>query len=265
MPGNYIVLRASPNWLDFNLEDSRAFCRRHRLPTNLVIQFAERWDQTFALDYRKFRHEMKEIALGTFAAARDSHLIHLTELGSSPSDDDLFLFTDDDDWVAPNLFEVLRTDSTPQDGFLWGSIFLGKFLVDLPGMKVGTPVLQKRRHEDVIYTNNYCVTGRAIKRLGLRATLEQDKAQLNFDYARFLPRRIPPYLSCANKHPCSTIWVHYNWKVPGFLGQLRETVGGFVQELTHVEPDSETLWTTPFLDRLKTVMERCLSPRSGRA
>jgi hypothetical protein len=133
---NYIVMRASPDWLNFDLEESRPFCRRLRLREDLIIEFAERWRRTFGISYGEIRHELKAITLGAIAATRDCRLGGAADL-DDPADDDLFVFIDDDDWSAPHLFEALRSMETPSDGWFWGSVFLGKFLVDAPGYAGG--------------------------------------------------------------------------------------------------------------------------------
>ena len=40
MAANYIVLRGGVDWLNFDLEQSRVFCRTHGLADDVVIRFA---------------------------------------------------------------------------------------------------------------------------------------------------------------------------------------------------------------------------------
>lgn len=162
------------------------------MPDDLILDLANMWRRTFGMDFREFRHEMKQIALATMAACRNCYLLTSFHPPSEPGADDLFVFMDDDDWISPGLFDMLRANETPQDGFLWGSIYLGKLLVDLPGHPVGSPVLQKRKLQDIVYTNNYAVTGLAVKRLGIQTIFEHGDAQKNLDIGAFRPQKIPP-------------------------------------------------------------------------
>jgi hypothetical protein len=268
MSGNYIIMRASPDWLNFDLEESRVFCRHHGLPENLIADFANQWQQTFGVSYGEIRHEIKSITLSAIAATRHCQLGSMADLGD-PADEDLFVFMDDDDWSAPHLFEVLRSAETPRDGCLWGSIFLGSFLVDVPGAEevpgrmAGTPALQKRALHDFLYTNNYAVTGRAVKRLGVRAIFEHSDGQRALRAGQFTPLKIRSYLSCANKHPWCTMAISYNSHAPGFLDSLYTTLLDYAQALERLELDADTRWISPHLDRLKALVVRNLSARNS--
>jgi hypothetical protein len=260
MPQNYLVLRASPEWLAFDMEETRPFCRKCNAAEDLIIRFAERWRSTFALDYREFRHEMKEIALRSIFACRNCLFLKSPgELPPNLSDDDLVMFMDDDDWIAPGLFESLRSCGEPGDGFLWRSVLLGRFYAG-PAENRGEAILQKRRLDDVVYTNNYCVTGSAVRRYGVAALFEHMHAQQCANEGRLSLRKITPCLSCTNKHPCATTFILFNEKMPEVAERLRETVGRISDEVGNVKPDAETLWMAPYLDALAAVLRRNLSP-----
>jgi len=257
LANNYVVLRASPDWLHFNLDDSRAFCRNIGLPEDLMIGFADMWQRTFGMDFRNFRHEMKQIALATVAACRDCELLTSFDLPMEPADNDLFVFMDDDDWIAPDLFEALRTFEMPLDGFLWGSLFLGKFLVDIPRIPLGSPALVKRALHNIVTTNNYAVTGRALKRLGIQAICEHYRAQDKLNTGAFQPHNVAPYLSCANKHPCCTVWAKFN--LPHLSEGLRPPIAAYAEALRAIQLDHDTIWIAPSLRHLEAVVSRCLS------
>jgi hypothetical protein len=257
MADNYVVLRASPDWRNFDIEQTRPFCRNAGLPEDLIIRFVEHWERTFALDYREFRHQMKQITLRSISACRTSRFLGSIELGDVLSDDDLFLFMDDDDWVAPTLFDVLRGCETPADGFLWSSIGLGKNFAVRP-IEKRAPLLQKRLLNDVIYTNNYCVTGQAIRRLGIQALFEHSRAQESLNDKQFSPQKIAHYLSCANKHPCSTVFIQFNSETPEILEHLRETIAGIADEQKDAKLDADTHWVAPYLRQFETVVRRSL-------
>jgi hypothetical protein len=264
MSRNFIIIRASPDWLNFDVEETRAFCRGLGQREDLIIEFADRWRQVFEVTYCELRHEMKAITLDTIAATRRCELGKISDL-ADPADDDLFVFMDDDDWTAPHLFEALRSLAPAEDGWLWGSIFLGSFLVDVPGTEdapgraAGTPALQKRALRDFLYTNNYAVTGRCVKRLGLHALFDHMEGQQALRAGRFKPLKVGAYLSCANKHPWCTMAIASNSQSPDFFQRLYPTLVDYAHALRPVELDAETRWIKPYLDRLGACVARTLS------
>jgi hypothetical protein len=264
MSRNFIIMRASPDWLNFDLEETRAFCRGLGQREDLIIEFADRWRQTFGITYSELRHEMKAITLAAIAATRDCQLGGMSEL-IDPANDDLFVFMDDDDWTAPHLFEVLRSLPTPQDGWLWGSIFLGSFLVDVPGTEdapgraAGTPALQKRALHDFLYTNNYAVTGRCVKQLGPHALFDHMDGQQALRAGKFAPLKLASYLSCTNKHPWCTMAILSNSRSPSFLERLYPMLVGYAHEINSAELDNDTRWISSHLDRLRACVVRTLA------
>lgn len=264
MSSNFIIMRASPDWLNFDIQETRAFCRRLGQREDLIIEFDDHWRQTFAITYRELRHEMKMITLASIAATRHCQLGGMSEL-IDPADDDLFVFMDDDDWTAPHLFDVLRSRPVPKDGWLWGSIFLGSFLVDVPGTEdapgraAGTPALQKRPLHDFLYTNNYAITGRCVKRLGPHALFDHMDGQQALRAGQFAPLKIASHLSCANKHPWSTMAILSNSRSPGFLDRLHPMLVGYAHAINSIELDDDTRWIGPYLDGLGACVVRTLA------
>jgi hypothetical protein len=264
MSRNFIIIRASPDWLNFDLEETRAFCRSLGQREGLIIEFADRWRQVFEVTYCELRHEMKAITLDTIAATRHCELGKISDL-ADPADDDLFVFMDDDDWTAPHLFEALRSLTPAEDGWFWGSIFLGSFSVDVPGTEdapgrtAGTPALQKRALHDFLYTNNYAVTGRCVRRLGLHALFNHMDAQQALRTGGFKPLKVGAYLSCANKHPWCTMAIASNSQSPDFFQRLYPMIVDYAHALRPVELDGDTRWIKPYLDRLGACVARTLS------
>src|SRR5581483_11384155 len=225
---NFILVRQRPNWLTFNLEDTRSFCKRFDYPENMIIDFARDWDAALSIDYRNFRHAMQQIALASITTCADSTLVSSLDVNAL-NDEDLVYFIDDDDWVAPDLFKALR--SWPlHDGFLWGSIRVG----------FGPVTIQKRAFDKTVYTNNYCVTGRLLRRLGIEPLFEHFNAQTAFDAGSFSVKRIERYLSCANKHPCCTMNIKFN---PAF--DFHADMAAILRGLS-APIDEEISWIRPY-------------------
>ena len=202
MAQNYICWRASPDWLSFDIESSRDFCRRVGLDENTVVDFVSIWDRVLHVSFREFRATLKDIAFENFRSVANAKLISHIDLKDIPLNaSDSIAFTDDDDWYAPNLFEVPANDH----GARWASVRLGASFD--PGQQhVATAnLLTLRSVDQVIYTNNYIVTGQVIANAGLEAVLEHWSAQGAQDKGVYRPLGSDGYWSCANKNPASAL------------------------------------------------------------
>ena len=161
-------------------------------------------------------------------------------------DRDLIYFTDDDDWVIPDLFAVLRSHDI-QDGFLWSSIRVGP----------GPAVVEKRAFSNEFYTNNYCVSGRAVRRLGLDAVFEHYGAQKAAELGAFILAKLELYLSCANKHPCCTVNILHD---PGF--DIRLDTPKFLEQLSNAVLDEQTSWLGPYINDLRKIVSIAVPSKS---
>ena len=243
MGQNYVVLRRTPNWPNFDIEDTRAFLRNVGLPDDLIIDFAERWNSVMAVNYLGYREAMKAIALESARNVREATVISYEALPAlALADDDLLYFTDDDDWVSPNLFLRMRAAGPSGDGWRWLSVFVGRMFVDTPLQSAGGGVLQLRATTEILYTNNYAATGAAWKRLGSNALLEHGHAQRVFDSEDFKPQLLPDYLSAANKHLCSTVAIQFNSASASFNADLRAGLAGIMADADKEELDERVAW-----------------------
>jgi len=213
---NFIVVRHSPDWLSFDPETSRAFCIKLNLPETLIIDFIAVWDAEVAVDYRRFRFRIKEIARQTLVNVEHARIIsddvlRASALAGKVPPDALVVFVDDDDWLAPHLFARLREFSSVGagvDGFRWGSVRLGRpgYTLDADANFASRPTVTLRQIDQrTIYTNGYAVNGTALRRLGVDALCECFDANAQYDAGRFAPATVAEYLSCANKHPAHTM------------------------------------------------------------
>lgn len=249
MGRNLVVLRQSPHWPTFDLENTRAFCAAVGLRETLILDFAARWNAVCAVDFLTYRHEMKSIALATLKAVSGSTFQTIDSLDVHALDDeDRIFFSDDDDWAAPDLFE--RLQGPGGDGWIWRSAFVGKLFADTPLEKVGGPVLQKRPASSIVYTNNYVVSGQALKRIGSDVMVEHYHAQAAMDDGRYRPSRCDDFLSAANKHLACTVFINVNMGAPDFVADMRAGVSRYADELSAVRLDDDLAWMVDPLARL---------------
>ena len=111
-----LILRASPDWMNFDIETTRLFLRSFALPENLIIEFAALWDRYFKADYRSLRAQLKTLALQTYNEVRHGRLIRHEEWDGTAAQGSWVAFLDDDDWLSPELFDVLPGPRPDQDG-----------------------------------------------------------------------------------------------------------------------------------------------------
>jgi hypothetical protein len=244
MQRNLLVLRGSPDWLTFDLARSRDFLRALRLPEHLVIDFAALWARNFKVDYRDIRARIKTIAVQTFGEVRQASLLRHEDWDGNGPPDGWIAFVDDDDWMAPGLFEGLPAIAA-QDGVRWGSLRLGRvFAPD----GYGVPIIQRRALDRIVYTNNYAVSGRAVARLGRSSLFEHDRAQASFDRPDFAAATSPQYLSCAVKHPCCTMSINYLMSQDDFRSDPRREIAAFMDHLHAIPLDGMDAWLRrPFM------------------
>ena len=268
MPHNYVVLRNSPNWLSYTDAQSRDFCIRFALPENTIIDFISMWDAALDVDYRHFRHVMKNTALANFRQVHDSiFLEHMAFRTIAPEPDDLVVFVDDDDWLAPDLFIRLRDVSDGDDGAKWGSIRVGPVFSHSP-LTQAHGVFHARPIDQTLYTNNYAVSGRSLMSHGVEQLFEHRDAQNQSDLGTYRPKTVFQYLSAANKHPCSTMAALFFMSFEPFRRDPRAEISRFADALAQSPPDPDTQWISEPVRRLHGLVEaavgRTCSVTSGR-
>jgi hypothetical protein len=251
---NYIALRASPDWLSFDVETSRAFCQRAGIEESTIIDFVAIWDRVLRVDYRQFRHRLKQITLANFkAVAKASVVPHQALRDTVLAPDDIIAFGDDDDWYSPELF------STPANGHgsKWASIRLGRGF-DQTFDYDRASILSFRPVDRTIYTNTYMVTGQVLADIGYDSLFEHFHAQVPFDAGRFRPLELADYLSCANKTPASALSARFLLGRPSFLDDPRGEFSRFAMELRKTKAPAEAPWMAPPLAAFSVLIDEAV-------
>lgn len=244
-----IALRASPDWLNFDLAEARPFLKSIGFALDMLDQFVELWDRNLAVDYRTFRHRLKLLALET-AAATTGALLDGRMVGRSGSPDRI-VFLDDDDWLAPDLFENLAP-AEAADGQRWSSVRIG---LDYDPTSPDAAVIQCRPPSRIVYTNNYMVTGDVLRGHGVDAVFEHTNAQSTFDREDFTVIDMAGYYSCAVKHPCSTTAVRHLMSLEEFRRDPKSIVQLFAQRLVVTPIPSEATWIGRPVSALVALLE----------
>jgi hypothetical protein len=169
-------------------------------------------------------------------------------LGGQVPSDALIVFIDDDDWLAPQLFARLRElapAAADVDGFKWGSVLMGRSLhpsLDADASFALHPTLLLRPIQLRIATNNYAVSGAALRRLDIDTLFEHFHAQGEFESGRFAPDTVAQYLSCANKHPASSVSAFHLWGSEDFRRDPRADIERWAESVMSVRLPVDLAW-----------------------
>jgi hypothetical protein len=258
MTNNLLVLRASPDWMNFDLESTRAYLRGFALPETLIIEFDDLWRRHFKSDFRSIRAQLKSLALQTYWDVRDASLISHEGWDASTSPAGWIAFVDDDDWMSPALFESLPAPRPDDGGVRWGSLRLGRIFAH---GGYDQPIIQARPIDRVVYTNNYAVTALALRQFGRASLFEHDAAQKTFDRPDFPFAVSDEYLSCAVKHPCCTMSINYLMTLDSFRSDPRREMAKFMESLAAMRPETAEEWLRKPLQRFREIMIDAVRPR----
>jgi len=251
MEKNRLVMRASPDWLNFDIEKTRPFLASFRLPETLIIDFDALWRRHFRDDYRTIRARLKALAVQTYNDVRQASFVHHADWHPDEPLDGWISFLDDDDWMSPALFESLPAPQPRDDGALWGSLRLGRVFA---ANGYAESLFQFRALDRTVYTNNYAVTAPALQRLGWKSLFEHDGAQTTFDRADFRYITSSQYLSCAVKHPCCTMSINYLMNHECFRADPRREMTKFMEALEAVSLDELAEWLKRPFQQFQAIM-----------
>lgn len=245
-----IVLRQSPNWGEMSDEAFRAqseeFCRLIGRPHDQVYRTATLWNDTFAVDFLTMRQRIKEISLNNFRSVQGATLQTVAaESGGGAADGVAYIFVDDDDWLHPDLAEMLVAPRREAFRFGCPAIVWTSGAFGVPGQ----PVFHRRVNDGTCYTNNYAVIpGLITNKVGW-----VDRVCQHFDAERTLQEsgaiRHHELCSIANKHPLSTMRLESLLKA-GFSGEiLRRGVEQFVERCEQIDHflDGDVQWARPMM------------------
>lgn len=261
---NYIVARATPDWMRFDLNDTRAFCAAIGLPEMLIIDFAARWDAVMAMSFLEYRAAMKAISVGLMEDVRCATIVPAEDIETLSVDaDDILYFTDDDDWVRHDIFERLRAQRPSEHGWVWSSPAMAKMFGEPPPELDGSLVIHDRPVDHKVHTNNYAVTGGGWRALGYAKLFEHFWAQVASDRGEFRPVRITEPLSAAHKHMCCTTAIHRNTGIPEVLNDLKGALGAYQDHIGRTVLTPRLDWLAAPMRAVMAVNARALGARSG--
>jgi len=269
-----IALRQSPDWKTqtyADLEQTRQFCRMIGRPENFIIDAVKLWDRSLKVSFYETRQAIKEISLANFRMVRNAALVDVADVAGNVDRKAHYLFTDDDDWYAPHVGEILAGIGTRScEAILWRSVRYGGGI-------------ESRPPDGVFYTNNYAVSGAFLAR-EWRGRSNLDRSMQHFDangtfgdrtqplserlgYGVVLRSLLQPgyapvatlqhHLSVTNKHPASTVTLERLGPDPTDAG-LRESIEDALRKNRDVALPQDLAWAQAAMDEVNRVLERLL-------
>ena len=227
-----IVLRESPDWGRLThgstqgMEGVDAALGR---PPGFMREAIELWDATFRRSFFEVRQALKDLTLRSFASVRGARVIPASEVDAWPPES-IVLFSDDDDWFAPDVVERIARLRRRPHGVTWTSI------VHDGGFKV--------RPGGFCYTNNYAVmSGAPLGGPWSERVLLHGKADTTFHRSGFYARTLSRSLSASNKHPASALRVRDALAaLPGPDGLAAEVEAFLHRADAAAAPSGELAW-----------------------
>ena len=247
-----IVLRQSPDWQELDhtyLDTLEPFEKQAGLPLGHIKRIVTLWDATFRVPYFQVRERLKELTLQNLASVKRATVVPVEHIGANVPQSRFYFFSDDDDWLSPDVVERLCASDVPTaDGFLWLSARLAN------GLEI-----RQRRH---CFTNNYCVTDRYIG--GAQAIQRLHAVLQHFDANRvvlaegFRVEEIREPLSVANKHPCSPARLFHQYGPGVTAHDLSSDTRQFVGGLTELSLPTGLDWMQAYVDEVRELFQAAL-------
>ena len=247
-----IAIRQSPDWAA--LADDFAAGRaidpaRYAPPRPIpgfpadIVDLVARWNAFSAVDFFTVRRRLKELAQATLRRVARAVVLPCSDLAAAlpdlRHDSALLFFSDDDDWFAPHLADVV----SPRD-------FAGADVVVFPLVRLGReqtctfvhPAFPPRAAIGRMHplpqrynTNNYGLTPSLWRQRHVAAMQDHFDASAHGERMRLTDRYLPEIIGVTSKTPCAASFLLTAVQSPAAFA---EALGYYVREVrSYAIPD----------------------------
>jgi len=263
VPAVIIVQRQTVEWkklsdAEFYLQ-SQAFCELWGKPKDYVWQLFQLWNQTFAIDYRHVRQELKELSLDNLRNTKNVLFVPYAGYLNIPERKGYYLFLDDDDWIDPDVSIHLGKNIDVSEGYpellLWRSA------------NIGSP-----QQEHVVFvwgmngrcmTNNYAVHDSWLKPFSkINQILQHKDAAVVFKNHEDVPH-LDCALTVSNKSPISSVSLERGLGGDLTSANLVSLVESYLERMYRVQ-DIELIympWSKQYIKNTLKIFERVLQSK----
>ncbi len=255
-----LVQRQTVDWANLSDEDfhqqSRDFCALWGKPLDYIWELFQLWNQTFTVDYRDVRQQLKNLAYRNISCAKDTHFVSYEHYQNIPQQEGYYIFLDDDDWVDPDIVIHLSNHLTMFDKkpalLLWRSANIGsphqEHVVFLWGMN------------GRCMTNNYAVHRNWVEPFSkIYQILQHKDAEKIFNENKQVPH-LDCALTVSNKSPISSVSLDRGLNGEWSSTRLVELVENYVNRVRSVQ-DQDLIyipWSREYLQQTLSIFEHVL-------
>ena len=239
----YVLVRQTIDWKDESVFWAQL--------SELFRPKVEVWNDTFNMPYHIFRHEIKQIAQLNLSRVRGTRCVPLSEIPESA----IVVPCDDDDWLAPQLGEVLQQEyDRDVTGYHWTRSFL-----EVPISRSHQIELLWRRLfpctplKWICTTNNYALPKAGNMELLQRGHMAASRA---FKQKRATVKKISKQLSIMNRTLASQTslgWTRPSVKRSELICKYHKYVKLYSSVKRTVAPG--LAWAMPYVDKMSELME----------
>jgi hypothetical protein len=224
------------------------------LPAELVNMSVDLWNRTLKRSFFDVRQEIKELALANFASVENARILNGTDAITSVNlEEGFYIFTDDDDWLHPQIANLLSKVDNSQEacGVVWGSVAFGAYK---------KMIIRLRKADGFCYTNNYAITGKYLKQSVENYHKVFQHGSANSVLARDGAKVISEYWSVTNKTPASTVYMKDVFKDDFSSALLVGAIEDYLQRCQHIdaEIDSSLQWARPLMYEMVRIYSELL-------
>jgi hypothetical protein len=260
----YIVERQTVDWSTAEpREAARTFAEAvygdaEGTQYQLTLELMELWRSAFSTSFASCRHFLRQLAHENWAQVAGCAAIHhqdgYGEVSASVFGrrDAWLLFTDDDDWYAPDIVSRLQGATPDADVAIWPR---SRF----DGEVVTNPVAPEPL---LCYTNNYAVRGSASRKgEPVLPVMQHFEADRRVKAGEWSWKPLPDSLSVTNKSPCSRNYLEKCLADPSPRAAVRQTVEHYAWAAYVVPPELQ--WVAPWIERSRRYFSDLLAAAPG--
>jgi hypothetical protein len=246
-----VVLRQTLDWTKLaqgkSDHDTASFDRMVKRPVGTTAGLIDLWNRSFSTDFYSVRQKVKEVAAYASRQLRNATLLSLEQFTEPFDVNALYIFTDDDDWFAPEVSDRLLGSAAMADAIVWVSTVFER----------GT-LFARSNSNGFCYTNNYALHGSFMARAP-RTSWKSLPQMTQHGWAEGMVHglhvdlvKLTDHLSITNKHPCSFTVLEAaqfsNTKIADLIRPYAKTVKA--GESLFDSGLSDLAWARPYIEEI---------------
>ena len=141
-----------------------------------VEESIKKWNFIFKMKYIDFRRELHKIASKTYLENNFDHIIFYEDeeyISKIIKDDDIVVGRDEDDWIHPNLANILREVRTDSKVITWNS----KQVENKRGLKV----MKAEYVDNFVHTAGYAIRGNDFEKIKKHWIVKKKSSNYHID------------------------------------------------------------------------------------